>query len=347
MADTRRADGGSASGSGGAARLGARPNAAAREADAGGAGAPADDSYDSADEAEWFDACAHFADDPAYADLSFGAAHATGEGLPPPPAPTSLAQSSVPLPTEPLDDDDWLPPNTVSDKERAAAVAALRARILATPDAGTPTCALPPIRFRICALTCARCRADAVAPYEDRSPATLERFLRARDYDVDVAAALMLEHRAWRVAANWAVGIERVTPADLASRKIALQALSRRGEPLLIIVASRHSKCALVPSHAALLVSSVFELDADLRRSVFRRDNRDMVDVRNYIVYTMDKARSLRDVDQLLSHLCAECCRGSRADHGRHPTRPTVHCAVRLHWPLAPQRGCEGPPCVL
>jgi hypothetical protein len=85
--------------------------------------------------------------------------------------------------------------------------------------------------------------AAAVAPWEDRSPATLERFLRARDYDVGVAAALFLEHRAWRQQLGVRVPGDRVPARQFGEQKIALQGLSRAGRPLLIIVAKRHDKC--------------------------------------------------------------------------------------------------------
>ena len=86
-------------------------------------------------------------------------------------------------------------------------------------------------------------RAADVALWEDRSPATLERFLRARDYDVAVASELFLEHRAWRKSLGWRVTGDRVPPSQFEERKIALQARSRAGAPLLIIIASRHNKC--------------------------------------------------------------------------------------------------------
>ena len=83
-----------------------------------------------------------------------------------------------------------------------------------------------------------------MATWEDRSPATLERFLRARDFDVPVATTLFLEHRAWRCNIGWHVTGTQVNAAQLAERKIALQALSRTGAPWLIIVAKRHDRCA-------------------------------------------------------------------------------------------------------
>lgn len=130
----------------------------------------------------------------------------------------------VPTPCEPLDDDARLPPNGVPAARRAAAVAELRAAILAHADSA------------------------AVAHLEDRSPATLERFLRARDYDVGVAAALFLEHRRWRGGFGWRVLGSEVPPSQYAEQKVALQALSRTGAPLLIVVARRHDREAAEPA---------------------------------------------------------------------------------------------------
>jgi len=131
-------------------------------------------------------------------------------------APAALLR--VPTPCDPLDDDARLPPNGVPAARRAAAVAALRAAILA-PEGSA-----------------------AVARLEDRSPATLERFLRARDYDVAVAAALFLEHRRWRGSFGWRVLGTQVPAAQYGEGKVALQALSRTGAPLLIVVARRHNR---------------------------------------------------------------------------------------------------------
>lgn len=72
--------------------------------------------------------------------------------------------------------------------------------------------------------------------------------MRARDYHVDVAAALFLEHRAWRESFGWHVPASRVTTPYWAERKIAIQALSTRGGegrlgvgcPLLVLVARNH-----------------------------------------------------------------------------------------------------------
>jgi hypothetical protein len=217
--------------------------------------------YESDDEAVWHDALSCFDDDEAAAALAAYAAAEARSAAGAAPAHSAapellLPPGSAPLPCDPLDADDWLPPNNVPPAARAAAVDALRARILATPDAGAR--AWPPPRrhthpLSLCLFLClpavhaaaplpARAP-DAVAHWEDRSPATLERFLRARDYDVPIAAALLLEHRAWRQGFGWAIGFEQLPPKLIGHAAIALQALSRRGNPLLIIVTRRHDKC--------------------------------------------------------------------------------------------------------
>ena len=113
---------------------------AAAQAPAGGVGgvsAPAAPSthgvcYESEDEAPlWHDARDFFDGaeslEEAYA---LATAPAAAHALVP---PTSL---SLPLPAEPLDDDDWLPPGAATPRTRAAALSAMRAAVLATPDAG-------------------------------------------------------------------------------------------------------------------------------------------------------------------------------------------------------------------
>jgi hypothetical protein len=97
------------------------------------------------------------------------------------------------------------------------------------------------------AITANKSSAQEAAPWEDRSPATLERFLRSRDYRVDVAAELFLEHRAWRTSLGWHVPESAVAQPYFSERKLAIQALSSKGKeplsvgcPLLIIVARNH-----------------------------------------------------------------------------------------------------------
>lgn len=146
----------------------------------------------------------------------------------------------LPLPCEPLDDDDEVPPlpagTDISQRDRQAALTAMRAAVMAPWDT------------------------EIVSPWEDRSPATLERFLRARDYDVPVASTLYLEHRAWRRQLGWRVPASAVPAEHWAHQKICLQALSVDGRPLLIIVVRRHTMAG-----------------------------RDMDAVRAFIVHTMDR----------------------------------------------------------
>lgn len=77
---------------------------------------------------------------------------------------------------------------------------------------------------------------------EDRSNAALERFLRARKYDVPVAAAMYLEHRRWRAAFSptpWVQGPGNVAN-QLAQCKVAMQGLCHDGLPFVIVVARNH-----------------------------------------------------------------------------------------------------------
>jgi hypothetical protein len=128
---------------------------------------------------------------------------------------------SPPHPCEPLDEDSHIPPLPqgygVPAEERERAVVAMRAAVLGGPDTAL------------------------VSPWEDRCPATLERFLRARDYDVAVAASLFLEHRAWRQSFGWRVQAAQVTDKEFGQHKICLQARSVDDRPLLIIVVRRHT----------------------------------------------------------------------------------------------------------
>ena len=87
-------------------------------------------------------------------------------------------------------------------------------------------------------LTRARATA-ACADVEDRSDATLERFLRARKYDVAVASAMYLEHRRWRAAFGWRQGPENIG-VQLAQQKVCMQGLCRDGLPFVIVAACRH-----------------------------------------------------------------------------------------------------------
>ena len=101
--------------------------------------------------------------------------------------------------------------------------------------------ALPVAVLRRCApLT--RARAEACTGVEDRSNAALERFLRARKYDVAVAAAMYLEHRRWRASFSptpWVQGPGNVAN-QLAQCKVAMQGLCHDGLPFVIVVARNH-----------------------------------------------------------------------------------------------------------
>ena len=105
-------------------------------------------------------------------------------------------------------------------------------------------CAPARFRLRFCALprSRARARAEACTGVEDRSNAALERFLRARKYDVPVAAAMYLEHRRWRAAFSptpWVQGPGNVAN-QLAQCKVAMQGLCHDGLPFVIVVARNH-----------------------------------------------------------------------------------------------------------
>lgn len=131
--------------------------------------------------------------------------------------PAGHAVDGPARPSQPLDADGALPAHPLPASLRAAAVGSLRERVLASPGA------------------------DACAELEDRSPATLERFLRARDFNVDVSLALFLDHRAWRQSFGWAVPAAAVPAREFAQHKVAIQALSRdHRHPLLLLVARNH-----------------------------------------------------------------------------------------------------------
>jgi len=109
------------------------------------------------------------------------------------------------------------------------------------------------------------------ATWEDRSDAALERFLRARDWAVEPAASLFLEHRAWRAQLGWEVPAASVAPRAFAARMLALQALSSRGggqqpgldtaQPLLILLplrlAARHQGSVQAAEARLLLVHAM------------------------------------------------------------------------------------------
>ena len=204
------------------------------------------------DEAPWFDARDCF--EGQEAQLDEGACVVAAGAL----EFAAVTGAAAPGPAAPLDDDHWLPPGGVSPHVRDAALAAMRRLITAPAD--TAACAL----------------------LEDRSPATLERFLRARDFDASVAAALFLEHRAWRQSFGWSVSGAAVPQRQYDEQKIMLQALSRAGAPLLVMIARRHNRCGRAACSAAPPAQN-----ADL--AALRRDHRDMETIKRYIIFTMDK----------------------------------------------------------
>ena len=83
---------------------------------------------------------------------------------------------------------------------------------------------------------------EACEGLEDRSCAALERFLRARKFDVAVTAAMFLEHRRWRASfapTPWVQGPDDVA-TQLAQRKVAMQGLCRDNLPFVIVIARNH-----------------------------------------------------------------------------------------------------------
>jgi len=70
---------------------------------------------------------------------------------------------------------------------------------------------------------------------------TLRRFLRARDHNVDKAAAMLLKYLKWRreVAPDGFVPEERVR-RELAQDKACMGGVDRSGRPILVAFAARH-----------------------------------------------------------------------------------------------------------
>jgi len=70
---------------------------------------------------------------------------------------------------------------------------------------------------------------------------TLRRFLRARDHNVDKAAAMLLKYLKWRreVAPEGFVPEERVR-RELAQDKACMGGVDRSGRPILVAFAARH-----------------------------------------------------------------------------------------------------------
>jgi len=121
-------------------------------------------------------------------------------------------------------------------EQRLRAITALRQAVLAPEDTGV-LLAGRQARAGVTQLTPSR--AAACAGVEDRSDATLERFLRARKYDVAVAAAMFLEHRRWRAGFGWVQGAGDIA-VQLAQEKVCMQGLCRDGLPFVIVVARNH-----------------------------------------------------------------------------------------------------------
>lgn len=105
------------------------------------------------------------------------------------------------------------------------------------------------------------CKLAAV--WEDRSNAAMERFLRARSYDVEVAAALFIDHRRWRNSFNWSVH-PGMMPSRLPTKVAALHGFCRQGMPLLLVIGRNHVA-----------------------------KGRDMDEIRNVITYTLDKITNI------------------------------------------------------
>ena len=133
----------------------------------------------------------------------------------------SEAQHHVLEPVDWTDESQMLP---VPDRrplpleDRLAAISALREAVLA-PSAQPP--------------------AEACSLVEDRSNAALERFLRARKYDVPVAAPLFLEHGGGWGGGGWLQGAESI-PVQLAQKKVHMQGLCHDGLPFVVVVARNH-----------------------------------------------------------------------------------------------------------
>lgn len=150
--------------------------------------------------------------------------------------------------------------------------------------------------------------ADACEGLEDRSCAAIERFLRARKYDVPVAAAMFVEHRRWRASfapTPWVQGPDNVA-TQLAQRKVAMQGLCRDALPFVIVIARNH----------------------------FPTGREGVPELHRAFVYIMDCItsaagpgaclnRRLR-IAQLLTPTCAVRC-PSRRRHVSYPGRPAPH----------------------
>jgi len=147
------------------------------------------------------------------------------------------------------DEEQMLPPNARPLQERLAAIAALRKAVLAEPGTGVPLAY--DSRRPLAHLLAAAC-----AQFEDRSNAALERFLRARKYDLAVTKALFLEHRRWRSGWGWVQGPHDIA-TQLGQQKVLMQGLcasscllglglpltpplGHDGLPFVVVVARNH-----------------------------------------------------------------------------------------------------------
>lgn len=185
-------------------------------------------SVDSVASEDWYDAYDEFLENlEQYPDMdTCNAAHQSA-GLAGLTGPADPERETKLLPDR---GDGW------SVERRRAAIDAMRKIVLADPLTDDPNC----------------------VKHECRSNMTLERFLRARDYNPKVAAALYLEHRRWRQSFRWSVSPASI-PNQLAAEKLCLQGVAKNGQPFVCLLARRHTGSA-----------------------------RDMEEVKRFFVYTMD-----------------------------------------------------------
>lgn len=139
------------------------------------------------------------------------------------------------------------------------------------------TCSVTQARAHLTSpTTTSSAECPGAALYEDRSNATMERFLRARSFDVEVSAALFIEHRRgpprrlrsplsppqrhrefserprsfrpretsrrWRQSFNWKVH-PSLMPKRLPTMVAALHGYCKDGLPLLVVIGRNHIAC--------------------------------------------------------------------------------------------------------